>query len=237
MIPMDMLLIAEGIHKTYTLGRKLIPVLRGASLSVARGETVSIVGASGSGKSTLLHILGGLDEPDAGTVTLCGRHFYTAPGAPDTAVGCARFRQSARARSIGFVFQSYQLLPELDVLENAILPAMNGIGGMAGSAARERGMELLKAVGLADRAAHRPMELSGGEQQRLAVARAMMNNPDILLADEPTGNLDDATGRHVLDHVFNLVRGGNRALVMVTHNERIAGMCDRTLRLADGTLA
>jgi len=230
------LLSAENIHKTYTLGQTSIPVLRGASLDVERGETVAIVGASGSGKSTLMHILGGLDAPDSGHVRLSGIDFYPNAGTRSGAIACARFRQSSRARSLGFVFQSYQLLPELNVLENAILPAMNGADGR-GAATEKRGMELLAAVGLTERANHRPTELSGGEQQRLALARAMMNDPELLLADEPTGNLDDCTGKVVLDYVFRLVRDRNRSLIMVTHNERIAKMCNRSLRLANGVLS
>jgi len=219
---------AEEIHKTYVLGKHRIPVLRGAGLTVAAGERVSVVGASGAGKSTLLHILAGLDRPDRGAVRVAGVDVYRAS---------ASRRSLLRATQLGFVFQSYHLLPEMDVAENVMLPGLARRSLFASwSSIRARAMALLDAVGLAERAAHRPMELSGGEQQRVALARALMNDPAVILADEPTGNLDDATGRQVLDHLFALTRDGGHTLVMVTHNRRIAGACDRMLRLEDGCL-
>ena len=221
-----MLLNADNLDKTYHLGKARIDVLRDARLTVQEGESVAIVGASGAGKSTLLHILGGLDRPDAGAVSVAGLDVY--------GVSAAR-RTRLRANDIGFVFQSYHLLPEMDVLENVVLPAMALPGWLhAAGRARARALELLEAVGLGDRAGHLPMELSGGEQQRAALARALMNTPRLVLADEPTGNLDDNTGGRVLDLLLSLTHGQGHALVMVTHNRRVAGRCDRVLHLTEG---
>ena len=225
---MSMLLKAVDLHKTYTLGRSTVPVLHGASLELFEGSTLAIVGVSGSGKSTLLHILGGLDRPDGGAVTIQGDDLYAMSSAK---------RTRRRAMGIGFVFQSYNLLPEMDVLENVTLPAMAlPRRGRLDEAPRDRALRLLDAVGLADRAEHRPMELSGGEQQRAALARALMNNPSLVLADEPTGNLDEGTGAHVLDCLFSLTKASGHALVLVTHNLATARSCDRVLRLEDGVL-
>jgi predicted ABC-type transport system involved in lysophospholipase L1 biosynthesis ATPase subunit len=167
-----------------------------------------------------------LDQPDAGRVTVAGNDVY----------GMSRARRTRmRATDIGFVFQSYHLMPEMDLLENVMLPAMalpDWLHG--GGPARVRALELLDAVGLADRADHLPMELSGGEQQRAALARALMNQPRLVLADEPTGNLDDATGGRVMDLLLSLTDGRDHALVMVTHNRRVAQRCDRVLQLTDG---
>ncbi len=219
---------AAGIEKAYRIERHSIPVLRGVSLSVRAGESLSITGASGAGKSTLLHILGGLDRPTGGRVMFQGLDLY--------ALSHAR-RTDVRATRIGFVFQSYHLLPELDVAENVLLPALSRWGACRAAARNQRrALELLERVGLADRARHRPMELSGGEQQRVALARALMNEPEIVYADEPTGNLDSATGAQVLEYLFALVRGRSHTLVLVTHNDEVAAMCDRRLRLKDGVL-
>ena len=221
-----MLLQAENLDKAYHMGKTRIEVLRDAELAVSEGESVAIVGASGAGKSTLLHVLGGLDQPDAGRVTVAGNDVY----------GMSRARRTRmRATDVGFVFQSYHLMPEMDLLENVMLPAMalpDWLHG--GGPARVRALELLEAVGLADRADHLPMELSGGEQQRAALARALMNQPRLVLADEPTGNLDDATGGRVMDLLLSLTDGRDHALVMVTHNRRVAQRCDRVLQLTDG---
>jgi len=219
---------AGGIHKTYTVRRHVLPVLQGADLAVARGETVAIVGLSGAGKSTLLHILGGLDRPDQGAVFVDGEDLYDV----------SRSRRAViRATRIGFVFQSYHLMPDMDVLENVFLPGMaNRYGERSMAKLKERAMELLAAVGLAERAHHTPLELSGGEQQRAALARAMMNDPDIILADEPTGNLDNETGGLVLDYLFSLSRDRGHTLIVVTHSEQIAAACDRALRLTDGKI-
>jgi predicted ABC-type transport system involved in lysophospholipase L1 biosynthesis ATPase subunit len=226
---MRTLIQAEDLHRTYTVGRTDVPVLRGACLDVGEGEAVSVVGVSGAGKSTLLHILGGLDRPEDGRVTVRGRDLYGLS---------EKQRARMRATDIGFVFQSYHLLPEMDVVENVLLPGL-AMGGVFRpySRMRDRAMELLGWVGLDKRAAHTPMELSGGEQQRVALARALMNDPGIVLADEPTGNLDDATGGQVLDHLFRLTRERGHTLVLVTHNDKIARSCDRVLRLADGTIS
>ena len=219
------ILQVERLGKTYMLGKAAIPVLRDVSLAVRTGEVISIIGASGSGKSTLLHILGALDQPSGGTVRFQGRDLYALSAAQRTVV---------RARHIGFVFQFYHLLPELDVLENVMLPALSGNGTPAGM--RDRAQSLLEAVGLAGRANHLPMELSGGEQQRAALARALMNHPDLVLADEPTGNLDSVTGGQVLEFLFALTRAKGHTLILVTHNIAVARLCDRVLELKDGRL-
>ena len=226
--PREMLLEARDVHRTFTAGRHVVSVLKGASCAVRSNETVAIVGASGAGKSTLLHILGGLDKPCDGQVLISGRDLYRLSSSSRTRI---------RARDVGFVFQSYHLLPEMDVLENVILPARSrGRVVKSWGAARQRGMDLLSSVGLAERADHTPMELSGGEQQRAALARALMNEPQLVLADEPTGNLDEKTGDQILDILFGLTKEKGHTLVIVTHDLRIAGACDRMLRLEDGIL-
>ncbi|MDA0576953.1 MAG: ABC transporter ATP-binding protein [Verrucomicrobia bacterium] len=221
-----MILRAENVHKTYRLGHTELRILRGAGLAVADRESLAIIGMSGAGKSTLMHILGGLDRPDSGQVWIGDQELY--------AMRAAR-RTQLRATQLGFVFQSYHLLPEMDVLENVMLAGMAS-GSRDHTDLRRRGLALLGAVGLSERQAHRPMELSGGEQQRVALARALMNQPRLVLADEPTGNLDEVTGKHVLDHLFALTRDEGHALVLVTHDKRTAARCDRVLRLEDGLL-
>lgn len=225
---------ARHLFKTYRRrGAPPLRVLEDVSLAVAPGEHVAILGRSGSGKSTLLNLLGGLDRPDRGhdaAVRIAGRDLL---GVREGA------RARERARSIGFVFQSFHLLPELTILENVRLPALALPGGRKPEKLA-RARRLLEAAGLGDRLGHRPAELSGGEQQRAAVARALMNAPALLLADEPTGNLDSLTGMQVLDLVFDLSGSFFEtppALLMVTHSDAIAARCDRTLRLADGRLA
>ncbi len=226
-------LLAENLRKTYKLpGAAPIRVFDGVSLRVAPGERVAVLGRSGSGKSTLLNILGGLDRPDPGTgarVEVAGLDM----------LGCGERRRAAmRARNIGFVFQAFHLLPELTVLENVRLPAM-AHGGVGRHEAEERARRLLEAAGLGGRLEHRPAELSGGERQRVAVARALLNAPSLLLADEPTGNLDGQTGMQILDLVFDLpsaVSGEAPALVMVTHSREVAARCNRTATLHDGAL-
>ncbi|MDD5678761.1 MAG: ABC transporter ATP-binding protein [Kiritimatiellae bacterium] len=225
--PTSSILQVERLSKTYMLGRATIPVLRDVSLAVNTGEIISIIGASGSGKSTLLHIMGALDQPSGGMVRFQGRDLYALSAAQRTVV---------RGRHIGFVFQFYHLLPELDVLDNVMLPALSSAGNGAPAVMRARAQSLLESVGLADRANHLPMELSGGEQQRAALARALMNQPDLILADEPTGNLDSVTGGQVLDFLFALTRGEGRTLILVTHNIAVARLCDRVLELKDGRL-
>ncbi len=226
------LLVANSVSKTYRLGRVDVPVLNRTSLRVRDGEWVAVLGASGSGKSTLLHLLGDLDRPDpAGGEVL----FENRPLA-------ARSRQARnyyRNRSVGFVFQFYHLLPELTILENTLLPALVGLHrwkyyGRIG-ALRQRATELMEAFGLGKRLAHRPRELSGGERQRVAIARALMNKPRVLLADEPTGNLDEKTGEGIIDLIAEQHRNG-LTIVMVTHDPAIADRADRVVHLHDGRI-
>ena len=202
------------VRKRFKLpGQKPIEVLKGVNLAVKPGEKVAIIGRSGAGKSTLLNILGGLEKPTSGTVT--------------------------RPENIGFVFQSYHLMPELTVLENVLLPTMaKRFRGRAllPEGSRRHAAELLAKVGLADRMHHLPAELSGGEMQRVALARALVTEPDIVLADEPTGNLDALTGAEILKILSDLSAGKSVALVMVTHSPEAAAICDRVLTLADGVL-
>jgi lipoprotein-releasing system ATP-binding protein len=218
---------ATSIHKTYILPHKRVEVLKGASFNVSAGERVAIVGRSGAGKSTLLNVLGGLDKPDAGTVSVMGRALYDLP---------PRKRTTLRAQNIGFVFQSYHLLPEMDVTENVMLPAMTGIRKISRAQMRRRAQELLEWVGLADRMNHTPLELSGGEQQRVALARALMNEPALILADEPTGNLDRMTGGQIIEMLFDLSRTRELSVVMVTHSTDTANLCDRVFELQEGLL-
>lgn len=217
---------ASGLFKKYKLPHQTVDVLQDAALSVVPGERVAIIGRSGAGKSTLLHVLGGLDTPDRGRVDLAGNNLYALS---------TRKRSRVRATLIGFVFQAYYLLPEMDILENVMLPAM-AVGSLTRRAMRERAEELLVQVGLKDRLTHTPLELSGGEQQRAAIARALMNRPPLLLADEPTGNLDRNKGAQVLDTLFGLSETREHALVMVTHSPEIATLCDRVLVLEGGQL-
>ena len=227
----EVLLAADAVHRTYRLGRVEVPVLKGASIEVRAGEWVSILGSSGSGKSTLLHLLGGLDRPDGGTVSFRGQNIS------DFSAGrLDRFRND----HVGFVFQFYHLLPELTVLENAMLPATVGVGllewGRRQREIRERARGLLDRLGLSHRFRHRPAELSGGERQRVAIARALMHNPEVLLADEPTGNLDAKTGESLLEVISEQHRNG-LTVVMVTHDQWIRARADRTVHLVDGRVA
>jgi len=221
------ILKAENLYKTYTLPHKKVQVLKGATLEVSAGERVAIVGRSGAGKSTLLHVLGGLDKPDAGKVTVIGRSLYELS---------ARQRTALRAEKIGFVFQSYHLLPEMDVTENVMLPAMTGVRKITKAQMRKRAQELLEQVGLKERMNHTPLELSGGEQQRVALARALMNEPMLILADEPTGNLDRLTGAQIMDMLLGLSKSGEMSVIMVTHSADTAATCDRVFELKDGVL-
>jgi ABC-type lipoprotein export system ATPase subunit len=220
----EIILRAEEVHKTYHIGKRTVEVLHGVSLTIKRGETISIMGASGAGKSTLMHILGGLDRPDAGDIFFEETSLVKMNPAK---------RAAFRAKRCGFIFQSYHLLPELDVRQNVILPSMAAGNGHD---VKARAEELLEKVGLAGRMDHRPMELSGGEQQRVAIARALMNDPDLILADEPTGNLDSHTGENILNNLFDLAQSANRTLIIVTHNEEVARRCQRELILKDGKL-
>ena len=225
-------LAASGLAKGYRKGRNEVPVLRGVDLEVERGELVAVVGSSGSGKSTLLHVLGLLDTPDAGSVWLDGERIDDGPD---------RRRDALRNRTFGFIFQFYHLLPELTALENVMLPAPDPPRRpcRTGRCGRRSGAEataLLERVGLGHRLDHRPSELSGGEMQRAAIARALAGGPEILLADEPTGNLDAATGQGVLELLRDLNRERGLTMMMVTHDLQIAQQADRVVRLAEGRI-
>ena len=217
------LIEARGLRKTYRSGEKQLTVIDGLDLAVASGETVAIVGASGAGKSTLLHLLGGIDRPSAGEILFEGKRLDAL-----SAAALARYRNAA----VGFVFQFHFLMPDFTALENVQMPLL--LGGERPAAAARRAAELLAEVGLAERGHHRPGELSGGEQQRVAIARAIARSPRLLLADEPTGNLDGETGEAVFSLLQRLNRERGLTTVMVTHNETLARAAGRTLRLAGG---
>ncbi|HEY7287799.1 MAG TPA: ABC transporter ATP-binding protein [Vicinamibacterales bacterium] len=220
-----MFLTATGIVKNYTAAGRSLAVLRGLDLSAERGEMVAIVGASGVGKSTLLHVLGGLDRIDAGEIALGGTPLN---GLPDADLVAFRNRQ------VGFVFQFHHLLPEFNAVENAEMPMR--IARIPLAEARPRAESLLQRVGLADRLTHRPGMLSGGEQQRVAVARALVMRPALLLADEPTGDLDEATADALHALLREMHRDFNLTSIIATHNPRLASACDRVLRLHEGRL-
>ncbi len=223
---MAVLLEARGLRKTYEGGDgRGIDVLTGTDLHVARGEFVAIVGASGAGKSTLLHLLGALDRPSAGTISLEGREYHTLDRLALAVL---------RNRRIGFVFQFHHLLREFTALENVMMPQL--IAGVPEDAARARAEELLAAVDLAGRMSHEPARLSGGEQQRVAVARALANDPLLLLADEPSGNLDAHNAERLHELFAGLARRFETAVVVVTHNRHLAQRADRILALDDGRL-
>jgi len=223
---------AVGLKKSFRKGPAEVPVLKGVSLGVRRGQTLAIVGQSGSGKSTLLHLLGTLDAPDQGEIYFNGLRIDRLP---------ASQRDRLRNRHFGMIFQFYHLLPELTALENVLAPRMIAEGLFSFWLHRKRhrrlALELLEMVGLSHRLKHKPRELSGGEMQRAAIARALVAGPDLLLADEPTGNLDQATGREILDLLRSLNREQNLTIVMVTHDPLIAQQADRIVRLVDGQIA
>ena len=223
---MEPLLEVEDLKKSYPTGSgEQLAVLRGVSFVVRRGEVVAIVGESGTGKSTLLHLLGALDRPDSGTVHFEGNDIFLKD---DDAL--AAFRN----RAVGFVFQFHHLLPEFTALENVAMPAL--IQGTDLGKARPRALDLLRQLGLEARAEHRPSELSGGEQQRVAVARALMNRPGLVLADEPTGNLDTKTAKALHNEILRLSRATGQTFVMVTHNPALAAIADRVLHIENGLL-
>jgi lipoprotein-releasing system ATP-binding protein len=218
-------LALRDIRRTFHQGDRSLEVLRGAALELMPGEIVALVGPSGSGKSTLLHIAGLLEKPDGGDVLLDGK--------PCAGLSDAE-RTRLRSRYLGFVYQYHHLLPEFSALENVMLPQM--LAGVARGVARDRARALLDMVGLAERASHRPARLSGGEQQRVAIARAVANAPRVLLADEPTGNLDHATSDAVFRQLLALTRGAGLAALIATHNPELAGRMDRIVRLEAGVL-
>lgn len=215
----------QGVHKVFIKERAEIQALKGIDLTVKRGERIAIVGASGAGKTTLLHILGTLDRPSGGTVLYDGVDIFSRP---------ERTLAASRNRDIGFVFQFYNLLPEFNAVENTMMPAL--IQGMDKRKARQEAEEILTEVGLKDRMRHKPGELSGGEQQRVAVARALVLRPALLLADEPTGNLDSETGERIIQLIFALNQAKGVTLIVVTHNEALARRFPRRISLVDGRI-
>ncbi len=220
---------ACAVHKHYRLGKREIPVLRGIDLSVAAGETVALLGASGAGKSTLLHVLGLLDPPSSGEVRYDGRRVDALP------IG---ERALLRHRHVGFVFQFYHLIPELTALQNVLLARMMDCSLFAywrrRREVRAAATAMLEQVGLGERLHHRPAELSGGERQRVAIARALLADPKVVLADEPTGNLDSTTADGVVDLMFTIQRQRGLAFLLVTHDEELAARCHRIVRMKDG---
>ena len=216
-------LSAKNLTKVVQSGDEPLTILKGVNLEIKPGETVAVVGTSGSGKSTLLGILAGLDKSTAGEVTLLNQPIQTMN---------ENERAAVRAQGVSFVFQNFHLLPGLTALENVMLPLeIQAIRG-----ARKEAQGLLESVGLGNRLSHYPNQLSGGEQQRVAIARAFAGRPEVLFADEPTGNLDRTTGAQIEDLLFNLNRDAGTTLVLVTHDEKLAARCQRQLRMSDGAL-
>ncbi len=222
-----LILDAFDLHKFYsTFGNKL-HILKGIGIKIEEGEVVSIVGPSGAGKSTLLHILSGLDRPNQGTVILDGEDIYHLNDVQ---------RAKIRNQKIGFVFQFYHLLPEFTALENVMLPALIKGQPRQMKEIEQRGTLFLKRVGLGQRAQHKPSQLSGGEQQRVAIARALINEPKIIFCDEPTGNLDSATGKEIIGLLMDLNKNNCQTLVLVTHDENMARLSHRTIYMKDGEI-
>lgn len=222
---MTAVLELKDVQKAYRQGENRLEVLRGVNLAIQPGEVIALVAPSGAGKTTLLQIAGLLDRPDDGEVFLGGE----AVGALDDAG-----RSRKRRASLGFIFQFHHLLPEFSALENVIVPQT--IAGLSKKEAKSRGEELLAMLGLAERASHKPAALSGGEQQRVAIARALANAPKVVLADEPTGNLDHATAIRVTERLLQLSHGAGVGMLVATHNPELAGMMDRIVRMEDGIL-
>jgi lipoprotein-releasing system ATP-binding protein len=221
----EILIRAEKLSKRYEKGEHVIRVLEDLDLEIYRTERIAIIGESGVGKSTLLHIIGTLDHPSAGTVFFDGQDLFALSD---------QERAAFRSREISFIFQFHHLLPDFSALENVMMPGL--IAGLGRADARQRAEEMLRKVGLSERFTHRPGELSGGEQQRVAVARALVSRPRVVLADEPTGNLDPVTGDSVLRSLLELNQEMGVTMVIVTHSEKLAAAMDRTLRLSGGKL-
>ena len=220
------MLSARALTKSYAMGKRSLEVLCGVNLDVARGEFLALRGASGAGKSTLLHLIGGLDSPNSGDIYFDGQNLAAFSECELT---------NFRSHRVGFVFQSYHLLPELDALENVCLPAR--MARVPAAQAAARGRELLSLAGLKDRMDHKPYELSGGEQQRVAIARELINEPELLLADEPTGNLDSRTGGEIIELLKNLRVEKRTTLIIATHDAKVAAHAQRVVELEDGRIA
>ncbi len=216
------MLRAKGINKIYKNGKKGLRVLQDVDLEIKKGEALAIVGPSGAGKSTLLHILGGIDRPSSGKVVFENQDLYALRD---------NKRAEIRNKKIGFVFQFYHLLPEFTALENVLMPAL-----LQGQGTRDKGQGLLRELGLGARLRHRPSELSGGEQQRVAIGRALINDPEILLCDEPTGNLDSKMGEEILDILLGLNKKNKTTIVIVTHDKEIAKRAHRVVEIRDGRI-
>ena len=225
------IVVARDVTKSYRRSKTIVPVLKGVDFSAERGKITAIIGQSGSGKSTLLHLLGTLDKPDSGEIHFDGQRTDNLP---------ARKRDAFRNKQLGMIFQFYHLLPELTLLENIVAPAMIGQSIFSyfrnRSSIVQRAKTLAEMVGLSHRLHHKPCELSGGEMQRTAIARALVTDPQLLLADEPTGNLDQESGQSILQLMRNLNRDTGLTIVMVTHDENIAAQCDALVRLKSGKL-
>ena len=219
----DYIVHATAVHKTYSTGKVTVPALRGIDLRVKRGEMVAIMGPSGCGKTTTLNCLSGLDEIDSGSVTVDGQLIHDLPDDE---------RSDYRARRMGFVFQLYNLLPVLTAVENVEMPLL--VSGISSREARQRSLELLDQMGLADRAAHLPAELSGGQRQRVTIARALVNRPAIVWADEPTGDLDSETAQEIMDLMIRLNKDAGETFIIVTHSREVGEIANRIVRMRDG---